>query len=431
MSDAVLHLPDHAVPASPELSGLDDGVLCDMVRGHSRSESGRAAFGVLYSRYRDQALAQALSMTRNRAVAEDLVQETFTRVLKALANGKGPTDSVLGYVLISLRSEAIRTCHTGGDTVTVAPDVLAELFDEPVPDFSEALSEEDQIGRAYALLPEDARRVLWLLDVEQVPADVAGEHLGMQVNAVRVHAHRARRKLAAAYLQQYVEDTLPGCAEVAGMLAEHVRGELRQRATAKVEQHLTGCVHCTAQVTRLRDLSGVLRAWAAPVLAGAGLASGTALAGGHATPAVAATLTAGHDAAGHGAAGHGAAGHGAAGHGAAGHETAGGVEGVPVGKLAGWVALVVGVALLVGGAFALFPRDATGAPPTPATDAVTQPGTTMPDSETVFPDADVPGTDDPGPGTGTDPQPGDGPALPDGEKTVSPDDTTPGWKLRD
>ena len=259
MSDAALRLPDPAPLPRTDVQALDDRVLCDLVRVGADTTSGRAAFGEMYARHREPALAQALLMTRDRGKAEDLVSETFTRVLRALSNGNGPTDSVLGYVLISLRSEAIRTNLVDAGTVAVAPDVLTELFDEPEEPAVESLGERDQIGRAFGMLAEDTRRVLWLLDVEGVTAEAASEHLGMQAGAVRVIAHRGRKKLAAAYLQQYVETRRPDCADTARLLGEHVRGELGKRDTARVEQHLPECPECTAQVSRLRDLGQQLR----------------------------------------------------------------------------------------------------------------------------------------------------------------------------
>ena len=403
MSDAALGLPDPAPSPRTDVQALDDRVLCDLVRAGADTEMGRAAFGELYAQYRDAAFSQALLMTRDRGKAEDLVSETFVRVLRALSNGKGPTDSVLGYVLISLRSEAIRTCQTDAATVTVAPDVLTELFDEPEEPVAEFLGERDQIGRAFETLAEDARRVLWLLDVEGVTAEAASEHLGVQAGAVRVIAHRGRKKLAAAYLQQYVETRNPNCADIARPLGEHVRGELGKRDTARVEEHLPGCTECTGQVSRLRDLGQQLRAWAGPLIAGSGIAGVAALTGVDAPAATAATHPQPSTDAG---------------------QATGTVTGS---KMAGWVALAAGVALLIAGAFTLFPKDATGTPTAPAEETET----TSP--QTLSTEADLGADTTPGTGLtpSTDTPDPEGTRLREGGPTVSPDDTTPNWKLRD
>ncbi|WP_162231772.1 sigma-70 family RNA polymerase sigma factor [Leucobacter celer] len=411
MSDAALRLPDPTPSPRADVRALDDRALCDLVRAGAHTEMGRAAFGELYTRHQDAAFSQALLMTRDRGKAEDLVSETFTRVLRALANGKGPTDSVLGYVLISLRSEAIRTCHTDAGTVTVAPDVLTELFDEPEEPVAESLGERDQIGRAFGTLAEDARRVLWLLDVEGVTAEAASEYLGVQAGAVRVIAHRGRKKLAAAYLQQYVETRDPDCAGIARLLGEHVRGELGKRDTSRVEEHLPGCTECTGQVSRLRDLGQQLRVWAGPFIVGSGVAGAVAFAGGDATAATAATHSQPSTEAG---------------------QAAGAASG---GKIAGWVGLAAGVALLIAGAFTLFPKDATGTPtaPTAGTETTSTPGTEPDALSDTPPITAEPGETTPTTDTAPNPDPaGEGvPELPESEPTVSPDDATPNWILRD
>lgn len=412
MSDAVLPLPEPVPLPRAKLHGLDDRALCDLVRAGADTDAGRAAFGELYARHQAPAFSQALLMTRDRGKAEDLVSETFTRVLRALSNGNGPTDSVLGYVLVSLRSEAIRTYQVDAGTVTVAPDVLTELFEEPEAPVVESLGERDQIGRAFGTLTEDARRVLWLLDVEGVTAEAASEYLGMQAGAVRMTALRGRKKLAAAYLQQYVENRNPDCAETARLFGEHVRGELSKRDTAKVDQHLPGCQDCTVQVSRLRDVGQQLRAWAGPIILGSGIAGTVALAGGDAPAASATTQTWSPADPG---------------------QTTGTLSG---GKIAGWVGLAAGVALLIAGTLSLFPKDATGTPSAPTADTETThtPGGDEPEGPlTVPPAAEEPGESTPGTDiTTNDDNPGENVReLPEREPTVSPDDTTPNWFLRE
>ncbi|WP_162231778.1 sigma-70 family RNA polymerase sigma factor [Leucobacter celer] len=403
MSDAVLRHDDSAARGIAA-AAMDDQGLCAVVRHGADTEDGRAAFAELYERHRDTVMAQAYSMTGDRAVAEDLVAETFARVLRALSNGNGPQESVLGYLLISLRSEAIRTCQAEAGTVQVEPSILAEMIDEQEPDFSDALSERDQIGRAFARIPEDARRVLWLLDVEQTTIEAAAEHLGMSAGAVRVLAHRSRKKLATAYLQQYVEASDPACTEIAVLLAEHVRGELGKRGAGRVEAHLPNCVHCTGQVRRLASLQGQLRAWGAPLLAG-GTVTGFVL-GGDAPAAVAAPQRPSEAGA--------SSGNGA--------------------KAAAWIGLAAGVALLIAGAFALFPRDATGTPDTPRTMEAGAPvgerTAPSPVDREALPAEDGGTEAETVDHTPREEEPADTPVLPEGGPDVPVDDTTPNWKLR-
>ena len=94
-------------------------------------------------------------------------------------------------------------------------------------------------------------------------------------------------------------------------------------------------------------------------------------------------------------------------------------------RVAGWVGLAAGVALLIAGAFALFPYDATGTPASPAEST----GPTSPD--VLGSETDSRADDTTVVGSGPDASTPEVSRLPDGESTVSPDDTTPNWKLRD
>ncbi|MFC7764565.1 sigma-70 family RNA polymerase sigma factor [Leucobacter soli] len=243
----------------------DDAELCEIVRTGSESRAGKVAFAELYRRHRDTAMAQAYRITGDRGRAEDLVAETFVRVLRALAGGNGPRDSVLGYVLVSLRSEAIRVAKLEEPVAAMEPDILAGLM-EHTPDFSEGLSEGDQVRRAFAALPDPGRRAVWLLDVEELSIEEAADHLDMTSGALRVLAFRTRKRLGTAYLQQYVQIADEACAGTAGRLAEYLRGSLGVRSERDVSEHLESCPHCTEQIRRLRSLGEQLRAWIGPVV---------------------------------------------------------------------------------------------------------------------------------------------------------------------
>lgn len=240
---------------------MEDADLCALVRAAASSPEGGAAFGELYRRHRDVVMAQAYSMTRDRDLAEDLVADAFTRVLGALSRGRGPKESVLGYVLVTLRTVWVGMVSVEQQVEPVAPDELRELADAGGVDFAEALAERDQVLRGFATLPVAEREVLWLLDVEQFPQELVAELLGVTSGALRALTFRARKRLGTAYLQQYVEVAAAGCRPVAGLLAEYTRGSLGKRSAGVVAEHLVGCVDCGRQVDRLGSLAAHLRVW--------------------------------------------------------------------------------------------------------------------------------------------------------------------------
>lgn len=250
------------------------------MRTRGADPRGAAAFAELYERHRDTVMAQAYKITDNRDRAEDLAEEAFARVLRALLGGHGPQTSVLGYLLVTLRSEAARSGAIERSTVAVAPETIQEMSHEVTPDFTEALSERDQVSAAFAQLSEDARRVLWFVDVEQLPLEEVSERLGVKLGALRVQLHRARKRLGTAYLQQYVESGDPECRPSSQQLARLARGELGKRARQRVDEHVRGCRSCTEQLARLESLQRQLRNWVGPLFLGGGAGAALAESGG-------------------------------------------------------------------------------------------------------------------------------------------------------
>ena len=219
------------------------------------------SYGMLFGRHRDAANRLARQLVRGPDV-DDLVAESFIRVLSVLQDGKGPDESFRAYLLTAIRRLHIDRIRAGSKVRST--DDEAEL-DRAVKfvDPAEMRFEQGAAASAFASLPERWQLVLWHLDVEgQKPADVA-PLLGMSANSVSALAYRAREGLRQAYLQGHLAPTLhESCRQTTGMLGSHVRKGLSTRDAAKVEHHLDDCSRCTGLYLELRevnsDLSGVL-----------------------------------------------------------------------------------------------------------------------------------------------------------------------------
>lgn len=282
---------DDAWSADPPAGELSDTTLCEIVRSGTNTARGKAAFAELFGRHRAAAMAQAYRMVQDRERAEECVQEAFARVLRAFSRGKGPTESVLGYVLVTLRTVVIRSSRIDGQSIPVAPGQLAELLEDLAPRAG-ALSEADRMTSAFLELQPEARETLWLLEVEQVPIATLAEQLGITEGTLRVQAHRARKRLATRYLSQHVETSGPACSPVLPMLADYVRNELGKRDARTVTAHLGGCPHCTKQVRLLGELSSKLRTVVGPALVGGSVVTGAGAAAFQTVPAQAAMIPA-------------------------------------------------------------------------------------------------------------------------------------------
>lgn len=402
-------LPD---TLAAELAGVGDVALCAVVRSDADSVRGRAAFAELYGRHREAVTAQAYTMTRDWGRAEDLTAETFARVLRALAGGNGPQESVLGYILVALRGEASRAAELAAESVPVAPETIADFLDV-APDFVAELSERDQIVRAFVALPAETRQILWAVDVEGLTSSDAAEHLGTTTGALRVSVHRARKRLATSYLQQYVEVSDPTCLPFARRLASLARHSLGTRESTEVSAHLAGCAACTAQLARLRSLAQQLRVWVGPLLIGGSIGGIATAAGSGSAPA--ATAASGE-----------AVRHPAP---AAGGDPASAAPAQTAQRFVVWASLAAGVGLVIWGMFLMIPQAPEAFPEDPG---VQEPAAHEPAAR-ERPSAPAPSAAPDGDGAGTtdrtDPAPTGSPRT--GGAVVEGDDDTPNWFLQE
>jgi RNA polymerase sigma factor (sigma-70 family) len=245
------------------------------------------SYGLLFGRHRDAANRLARQLVPGPD-ADDLVAESFIRVLAVLQSGKGPDESFRAYLLTSIRRlhiDRIRASKRVRSTDDESElDRAVEFVDPATMRFEQSAAAE-----AFASLPERWQLVLWHLDVEgQKPADIA-PLLGMSANSVSALAYRAREGLRQAYLQGHLAPTLHvGCQKTTTLLGSYVRKGLSARDTAQVEKHLDGCSRCTGLYLELSEvnsnLSGILGpallgTAAAGYLAGSGAAAAGAVAG--------------------------------------------------------------------------------------------------------------------------------------------------------
>lgn len=155
-----------------------------------------AAFGTLYRRVSPMARRAANNIVRDTHAADDLVQETFYLVLRAVRSGRGPRDSFTGYVLATVKHLAYRYCKAESRTVTNDDPDLWERNTEIV----QLPAQADRVTAALASLPPRWRSILWLVEVDRYsPAELA-PGLSLTPNAVSSLASRARQALRTAYL---------------------------------------------------------------------------------------------------------------------------------------------------------------------------------------------------------------------------------------
>ena len=258
---------------TPEITadavGPSDAELITAVRSGDQE-----AFGELFARHQAAARGLARQLVRDPNEADDLVSESFAKILQVLRGGGGPDAAFRAYLYTTVR----RVAYDRTKAVNrVRPTDDLTPYDAGVPFVDPALEglEKTLVASAFRTLPERWQAVLWHTEVEGLPPAQVGVLLGLTANGVSALAYRAREGLRQAYLQQHLAGEVPdGCAAIHDKLGAYARGGLSRRETAQVDEHLEGCPKCRALVLELTDVSHGMRVVIAPLILGtAGIAA--------------------------------------------------------------------------------------------------------------------------------------------------------------
>jgi RNA polymerase sigma-70 factor (ECF subfamily) len=152
-----------------------------------------AALGVIYDRYSRAVWSVALSVLRDRGLAEDATQETFLRAWRA-AGTFDPTRSMSAWLFTIARRTAIDV-HRRESRPTQGGHVAEEDTAVRMPGMEHAY-ETWQVRTALDELPEDERAVVRMSHFEEMTHREIAAALDVQVGTVKSRSHRAHRRLA-------------------------------------------------------------------------------------------------------------------------------------------------------------------------------------------------------------------------------------------
>ncbi|MBC8070871.1 MAG: sigma-70 family RNA polymerase sigma factor [Deltaproteobacteria bacterium] len=183
-------------------------------------EGGREAFAKLVERYRDLVCALTFSATGNRALSEDLAQETFLAAWRGLPTLRDP-GSFRGWLCTIARNLGRNARRDGSRELPTDP--LPEHADElGLCDVLSEREEEALLWRALSELQDSYREPLVLFYREGKSAAEVAHALGLTVDAAEQRLSRGRRQLKAG-VSSLVERALmrsrPGPGFVAAVVA--------------------------------------------------------------------------------------------------------------------------------------------------------------------------------------------------------------------
>lgn len=171
-----------------------------------RCQTGdKAAWDVLVDAYWQRLFGYALRATGNAELAQDLVQETFLRIVQRLGkyDDQGKFEAWLFRILVNLVRDHGRSLsrHPTQSTVIESHGERIEMTDElagkvPAPDDPLHHREEvDALQSAMRRLSEGDRQILMLRHFADMPFKDIARTLNCPIGTVLARAHRALGKL--------------------------------------------------------------------------------------------------------------------------------------------------------------------------------------------------------------------------------------------
>ena len=167
----------------------------DGMISQKRSE-GRAAGGEFHTQLValvPKLRIQALALTRNRAAAEDLVQDAVANALAA-QDSFTPGTNFAAWMHRILRNRFISTLRKQRETT--------DIEDLPSSAFAVSASHEDrmvlkELSKALGRLPADQREALFMVVLQGMSYEEVAEATGCAVGTAKSRVFRARRQLQA------------------------------------------------------------------------------------------------------------------------------------------------------------------------------------------------------------------------------------------
>jgi RNA polymerase sigma-70 factor (ECF subfamily) len=155
----------------------------------------REALALLLPRYRDKVFRLCFSMLRDRAQAEDVTQDIFLRIWRALP-GYGAQAALSTWIYAISKNACLSELRKRKPMVSIDQNEdeysgeVAALA-APDPDDSATVS----VSQVLDKLPERYRQAVTLFYMEDKSYEQTADSLGLPLGTVKALLHRARKRL--------------------------------------------------------------------------------------------------------------------------------------------------------------------------------------------------------------------------------------------
>jgi RNA polymerase sigma-70 factor, ECF subfamily len=187
--------------------------------------NGQSQVGIDFNPYLDGLYGYAVVLSRNRAEAEDLVQETCLRALRGIGQLR-PDGNVKSWLFTILRNiwlNEVRRRRAVPDVVELDPDGSGPI--EPVDIGKDPHAvyvsniEREQVREAIGQLPVEFREIIVLREYEELSYQEIADLLACPIGTVMSRLARGRSKL-----RELLSDRVPAAGpqeQASGMTPRH------------------------------------------------------------------------------------------------------------------------------------------------------------------------------------------------------------------
>jgi RNA polymerase sigma-70 factor (ECF subfamily) len=165
------------------------------IHARLQAKQYREALSLLLPRYRDKVFRLCISMLRDRALAEDVTQDIFLRVWRALP-GYGAQASLSTWIYAISKNACLSELRKKRPQVSLnqgSDEYDAEVAGLAAPEHDDSATVS--VSQVLDKLPERYRQAVTLFYMEDKSYEQTAESLGLPLGTVKALLHRARKRL--------------------------------------------------------------------------------------------------------------------------------------------------------------------------------------------------------------------------------------------
>jgi RNA polymerase sigma-70 factor (ECF subfamily) len=188
------------MPTCDRNSVLTDGRLMELVRADRREE----AIALILPAYRRKVFGLAYSFLHNREAAEDVAQEVFINLWRALPSYDGRA-SLSTWIYSITRNASVSALRARRPSSSLSdPNVMAAVESAVGAPVADVAIDGAGLKRLIDQLPLKQRQVIALFYMEEQSHEEVAAMLAMPVGTVKTLLHRARARLSEVVTREEV-----------------------------------------------------------------------------------------------------------------------------------------------------------------------------------------------------------------------------------